>query len=490
MLSFTCAAYDTTYSESELKCLTGSEGVAEVVETVVATRDYNLMERTLKVVEKKEKSKFDLRSCQKLLLMLIRSRSQHALSSSRILFVNKILSGLLPSLEPDDELYDMILSSIEKFGHDNLTSGISSMLNDTTRMKNHNLSFFLRRADFILTINRGLENKMEHRTSYLEKSISDLESLGANVVGNSDEINTKLLSMISDYGWEEMSSVVEATLSFMHRKIKASYSNKTATALLDRCFLIWKLHDHPCAFLQTCLEDFAKDFACSLSESGLGADKIQGEKQKIFVKAICYAMAHGAHSDMATIGGWAIVNQNTFSAVLEAIPAQSIELEFNTQDLLRDILNKCLVQQTANWYSHPLRENGTRDPSIHIQKILKDHPLLPHMVDEEGRTTLHYAAAATGTDPSPRLRASHETINHLIEANPEGVSRLDPVTGLYPFMLAAGNSPTTRLRSLQINNITASFSLLLANPNLVACGAQPDVADNSRKRKRDTEVDT
>ena len=56
-------AYDTTYSESELKCLTGSEGVAEVVDKVVSTRDYDMLERVLKVVEKKKKSKFDVRSC-------------------------------------------------------------------------------------------------------------------------------------------------------------------------------------------------------------------------------------------------------------------------------------------------------------------------------------------------------------------------------------------------------------------------------------------
>ena len=92
------------------------------------------------------------------------------------------------------------------------------------------------------------------------------------------------------------------------------------------------------------------------------------------------------------------------------------------------------------------------------------------MVDEEGRITLHYAAATNTAQPRVQ-RASHEIINHLMEANSDGVSLVDPVTGLYPFMLASGP------------NITASFSLLLANPNLVDCSAQTDVAD-SRKRKR------
>ena len=112
-------AYDTNFSEDELKCLIGCEGVAEVTDKVVATRDYNMLERMLKVVERKEKSKFDVQSCRKLLQMLTRSRSKNALSSDRIVLVNKILSGLSPSVEPDDELFNMVLSAVEKFGYNN-----------------------------------------------------------------------------------------------------------------------------------------------------------------------------------------------------------------------------------------------------------------------------------------------------------------------------------------------------------------------------------
>ena len=91
-----------------------------------------MLERVLKVVEEKKKSKFDVRSCQKLLQMLVRSRSQNALSSNRIEFVNKILCGLSPSLEPDDQLYNMILSVVDKFGYDNVNSGIRKVLRDKT----------------------------------------------------------------------------------------------------------------------------------------------------------------------------------------------------------------------------------------------------------------------------------------------------------------------------------------------------------------------
>ena len=459
-----------------MKCLSGSKGVAEVVETVVETRNYDMLERLLKVVEKKEKSKFDLRTCQKLLQMLTRSRSQQ---DHRIVMTNKVLSGLSPSLEPDLELFNVMLSTCEKFGHNNLTSGVESMLNGQARLKGRDLSCFLLRADFILTFNKRLDNG----STFLEKTISNLPTIGmVAAVRNSNEINSTLFSMIEDHGWEEMASIVEAVLSFMHKR---NHSNRTISVLLDRAFLLWKLHNHPCAFLQTCLVDFAKDFAYGMDRSSnhtaTSTQLLSGERRKIFVKAICYLMAHGTADNHTSLGRWAIGSDILLSALLTAIPAQSAALGFDTRILLRGILNKCLVQQsTANWYSHPVREDGTRDPSLHIKKILKDHPLLPHMVDEEGRITLHYAAA---TSQAPRAqRASHETINHLMEANPDGVSLVDPVTGLYPFMLAAIES-TSGPVSTRSNNITASFSLLLANPNLVVCGAQTDVAD-SRKRKR------
>ena len=156
--------------------------------------------------------------------MLTRSRSKNALSSDRIVLVNKTLSGLSPSLEPDDELFNMIISAVEKFGHDNITTGISAMLNDQARLKGHKLSVFLRRVEFILTLNKRLENE----TSYLEKSISDLSSSGGYKLGiASDVLNKTIFSMITEHGWDKMASVVEATLSFLHRSFGMSITNQS-----------------------------------------------------------------------------------------------------------------------------------------------------------------------------------------------------------------------------------------------------------------------
>ena len=476
-------AYDTTYSESELKCLGGCEGVAEVTDKVVVSRDYDMLDRMLKVVEKKKKSKFDVRSCQKLLQMLVRSRSQNALSSERVAFVNKILCGLSPSLEPDDQLYAMILSVVDKFGHDNITSGISTLLHNATRKKDHDLSFFLQRAQFILTLNKTLEAG----SRYLRKSISDLSKSGTKTIGYNEEINPTIFSMIKEHGWEDMASVVQAALSFMHRKVSVNKENKTVEVLLNRAELIWKLHDYPCSFIQSCLVNFSEDFRLALNlGSYTMTNHLKGARQKVVIKAIYYLMVHGTDNARYNLGSWAISSKVTLSTLLTAITTHSTELEYDAQTLLRDILNKCLIpysNQRSGWTSQPWRIDQTIDPSLHIQRVLKDHPNLPQMVDGVGRISLHYAAA--GFTPTPATIhhrttakfAPQETIEHILKANPAGASVRDPITGIYPFMLTAVSDAA--------DSVSSTFSLLLANPSLVMSGIQGEVdtVDN-RKRKR------
>ena len=428
----------------------------------------------LKVVEKKEKSKFDVRSCQKLLQMLVRSRSQNALSSNRIEFVNRILCGISSSLEPDDELNEMILSAVDKFGHDNITSGISAVLDDITRMKDHNVLFFLQRVQFILTLNKRLEDDSD----YLDKCINKLTSYGARVIGDSASINSTIFTMIEEHEWSQITGVVEAVLSFMHEKI---HSNKSISVLVNRADLIWKLHDYPCDFIESSLEDFAKDFAISLGSSGHHSVTIhlKGDAtQKIFVKAICYLMTHGSDDNRNRLGSWAMSSEDTLSTLLTAITTHSTELEYDAQVLLRDILNKCLVQYSTGMsgWNNPLREDRTRDPSLHIQRVLKDHSNLPRMVDGDGRITLHYAAASSSSPVSVE-RARPESIEQILKAYPEGASVVDPVTGLYPFMLAAGNG--------EARSVSSSLSLLLADPSLVISNIQGEVDTiDNRKRKR------
>jgi len=441
-----------------------------------------MLERVLKVVEEKKKSKFDVRSCQKLLQMLVRSRSQTALGSNRIEFVNKILCGLSPSLEPDDQLYNMILSVVDKFGYDNVNSGIQKVLRDITRMKDRDLLFFLRRAQFILTLNKALENE----TQYLDNSISDLSVSTTKTIVNSACINSTIFSMIEEHGWEDMASVVKAALSYMHRTVSDNKTNLSITTLVNRADFIWKLHDYPCDFIQSSLKDFSEDFSFGVQGNrSTSTAHLKGDAtQKVFMRAICYLMDDGTDESLKRFGSWAMSTEDVLSTLLTAITTHSTELGYDVQILLRDLLNKCLVQHSTTSYSgwnNPMREDRTRDPSLHIQRVLKDHPNLPRMVDGDGRITLHYAAArsnySTGMSRVNSIAgAPPETIEHILKANPAGASVRDPVTGVYPFMLTAVSDT--------IRSVSSTYSLLLANPSLVMSGIQEADIAGSRKRKR------
>jgi hypothetical protein len=88
---------------------------------------------------------------------------------------------------------------------------------------------------------------------------------------------------------------------------------------------------------------------------------------------------------------------------------------------------------------------------------------LPAIEDDNNRLTLHHVIEST-TAPS-------DAVMIILEANPAGASVRDPITNLYPFMLAGIS-----------DKMDAAHSLLLANPTLVAGGIPTAVADN-RKRK-------
>ncbi len=105
----------------ELKCLGGTDEVAKVCKTIVETREHGLLDRLLSVVASKKGSKFDAKSYQILLQLLIKSRKK---ISSRVELVNKIIAGLSSSVEPDELLFDTIIDAVEKL----VTTGLATTL--------------------------------------------------------------------------------------------------------------------------------------------------------------------------------------------------------------------------------------------------------------------------------------------------------------------------------------------------------------------------
>ncbi|KAL9182066.1 hypothetical protein ACHAXT_012409 [Thalassiosira profunda] len=462
-------AYDATLVDAELQCLRGTAGVAEVTGKIVATRNYSMLERVLSVVDSKKKAKFDVSSCKKVLQMLNRSKSKKATSSERIEFVRKTLSGL-DSSEPDAELYDAIRAAAGRFGYENVKAQVADLIGDVDRRDRLQLHLFLLRCDFILKLSNG-----GHENNLLDTLCQALPLFGANKIEDSGVINSTIDSLMSEHGWEAVATVVESTLRFLHSK---SRFNRTIPALLDRARLLQEISGHPYGFVQSCLVDFAKDFVNGLNSVGAHVAKphLRGDNKQIFVKAICHVMEHGLAADLAIFGSWLVNDQDVFPLALEVIVEQANALGFEARGLIHKVLNRCLVMHSAyNWYRHR-GADGKIPRSLHVRKIIADYPGMTRTPDEDGRLTLHCAVADK--------RTASETITDVFESYPEAVAIRCPITGLYPFMLAATSQVSTVTKMVE-----ASFRLLLADPSLVAGGIPVEDDGGSRKRKRSASLD-
>ena len=264
-----------------------------------------------------------------------------------------------------------------------------------------------------------------------------------------------------------MESVVKSSIYSLKR-----VSSKSLTDLLNRALLLWNVqHSARYSFIQACLVDFAVDFVKGLQTGGttMLTRTLENDSSKIsFVRAVSYVIGHGAESVFNDFGNWATIYETRLAALLKIV-AESNNAGMAPQRMILDILNKCLVQQSVTLpYGWPgqKKEDGSVPRSIHVRRVLDDYPDTAQKMDSKGRFTLHHACANTST--------SFETVMNVLEANPKGVSVRDPVSGLYPFMLAASK-----------DNVAASFSLLLANPSLVLGGTiQVDAVDAKKKRKR------
>jgi len=443
--------------------------VAEVTNKVVATRDNSLLERLLAVVERKDKSRFDTQSCRKLICMLNRRRGNINRDASLVV---RVFSGLSCSHEPDTELFNALLDAVGKFGHDNLTNCISKFLCDVARKDQHTLVTLLRRADFVLQLNERFDNTFD----YLGKVLASFTSFGVSsyLSSHMENINQTVSMLIVQHGWDTMAPVVQATLDFMHIQ---SSSMKSISARCKHTLLLWKVLDkNPYGFMPGALADFAYDFSKDLSL--VTTRELKGTNQNILVEALRYIIAYGDSEAHKRFGEWSVSSSELFTTFLSAVSPQSTDLDFETQSFLLSVLNKCLVHKSVTRHymwrslidpSGNITDEAQRNiavQSMHIRMIVEKFPHLPAIEDDNNRLTLHHVIEST-TAPS-------DAVMIILEANPAGASVRDPITNLYPFMLAGIS-----------DKMDAAHSLLLANPTLVAGGIPTAVADN-RKRKRIT----
>ncbi len=390
--------------------------------------------------------------------MLVKSRKD---ASSRVALVKKIITGLSSSLQPNDLLYDTMIDVIDKLGHEDLQGTIGGLLDNAQRKRHQDISIFLRRADFGLKLNERIEGG---DASFLEGAISDLNTTSVGVgVSNSVTAVSKIMDLITEYNDVDLSSLVNACLNFFHRK------GNTLRILMERTRLLESLlATNKFGSLELSLVEFAADFAgymhtCAHSTLQRTLD---GEEKERIIKAIEYVMEFGTPNDYEKVGKMAIRTRKLFSSFTNAI----ISVSGEESSLLRDVLNKCLLQYSITsehttmyqWTTYsPGEPSVPPTPPLHVQKVIELYPNVVHTVDNDGRLPLHYATASS--------TASVEVIMEVFGKYKGGASIPDPMTGLFPFQLAAAS-----------DNVEASFSLLLANPCLVSTG----IETNDKKRKR------
>ena len=466
-------AYDQFF-EPEVMCLGGVKNVAKVSEAVVTARDYNLLDRLMFVVEAKEKSKFNSDSCEKLIQMLMKSKKDPMLRDT---LVNKVLSGLAATEEPDEQLYEAIIGAVDKFGHETLRESIEELLSHVTRKRSKDISIFLRRIDFGLQLSSRVE---EGGPNYLQVAIDDLSRHGnTDSVEDSAAMVNKIMDLISSYTEHDLSNVVEACLTFLHRvRVMGVITNdKSFPLILNRAGLFVKLHrtkNKKFSFdnLQSHLVGFAADFVDQLGKVTWKAAKgiLNGQYKKMFVQATIFVTCYGKKTRVDKFGKLVLRSLDFFTTFVNAVIQESDAAR------LCHILNKCLLQHSivsndkSVFSAWTVKNRNAQDvlptPSLHIRKIFEMCPAIVELMSntKNKRLPLHYAVASS--------TASYEVVMEVFNAYKHAASIRDPVTGLYPFQLAAS-----------VGNFQASHSLLLENPCVVApSSATVKISDKKRKR--------
>eukprot|EP00984_Skeletonema_dohrnii_P030579 scaffold22177_cov90-Skeletonema_dohrnii-CCMP3373.AAC.1 len=493
-------AYDAD-SVYELKCaevskgsisgrIIRNDGVMAAAADVVKKQDYSLLGRLLDVVESKEELRFYSSTCRDLLEMVISTGKKCDGTTS---LASRIIGALSKSVEPDSVLWDKIVSAVKKFGWRDLRANVSSLLFDESRKKESDtgssrksrisLGVFLNRIDFCLKLSGA--DAYVRRSNFAQKCISD----SIQDLAKTDSKNVffrfvaKIDSMVEAHGWKAMATVVKHSHEFLLRNARWRIDY-----FVEMGRHVSKFHrKHSCSITLEAMKSFPMTFASKMAEcyfSELKNCLSSSPLVEALLASIRIVIEHGDQHAMDLVGKRLVSHRSTCSSFVKTA-SESVIDSIEPQTFLLDALNKLFVQHSIDSevacecergsscdckWNVGASDNVSEDaiivsPSLHIKLTLDASSNLAHMKDKDGRLPLHYAAA----------RGVYETVACILEANPKAAVIRDPVTGLYPFMLAGSNE-----------NTAAAFELLLSDPNLVLGGipADEDDEENDRKRKR------
>lgn len=435
-------AYDES-SELELRCLEGHSTVKAECRRIVQTNDLALLDRVLTLIETKKHCgiESDLSCC--ILDMLMESSDEQSLVIS---LVSRLLLSS-PTKEPRENLWTEILFAVQKFGWKEIGESVALLLNNEKRKKGTPTLVFITRIEFVMKL-REIKDAYAFAQQYILDSTNDFLDNNASFTCRAYDIGdtlTKIENIVEHYGWKEERVVVTA-INHLISNVHTALTYR----ILDIGHLAFKIHvERSCNATKDFTVKFAKSFS-RVPNFIFNHTTVKENRYATLLQTLRVAIDHGSQDELNSLGGLCVRNKTGFSLLLK-IATEAVDGDIEPQSLLRDLMNHCLFQHAIPSNSYSWKANATESdvsPSLHIEMIFEEFPNLAYSVDHAGRLPLHHAVAQN---------TSYEILEYIVAKNPVAATVHDPVSGLYPFMIAGS-----------VDNASAAFKLLLASPNLVA----------------------
>ena len=476
-------AYDES-CDFELKCLSGHASSNEcnlAAEKIVAEKNIGLLKRLINLLESNKRGvpKLSFGPSAELIALLIGDDGL-SLGDQRASLIASVMKYTRRWEQPDQVFFDSLVSAVKCVGWSLLSEAISGLMRRGGRGKNLWLSQFLVDVDFLLKLSIPSTVPDLDASVLIDNCLNDFESsvskkhCGAFL---SDTASTKIQEIIDRYGWTSMvERVVNATAKAMRLAqevdVDSSFSIMSTMIFLAEILLKLDSMDQSSS-LSFHLGDVIRGFCSRLQEERCYMPNIpfqQSSWDRIAV-ALRLIIQYGNDDDCVDFGRWITSPSHTdgFNRLLD-------QLSFETDgDLCIEFLNNCDLQcllqckGVANFdENYAFLHQHFSHPTVQIDQMLQKFPEISQAVDSNGRIPLHHATASE--------YVCDRTVDLLLEANRIGVSRVDPVTGLYPFMLAS---------TCKNDDVGIAFKLLVADPSLVGGALDSD----GKKRKRSPSMD-
>ena len=437
-------AYDES-SEFELMALGGKIAMEDAVDDVVCSWDASLLKRLVQAIQLKgSKCALPLSSCRTLLSTILGededSEEDRLVPDKKdmVSFVPTVLRNLCSEDEPDEDLYKLVLSAIEKLGWHNLVEPIATLMKKKAKLQTLKLPQFLSRVEFIFKAEANSSCTTDELRTFLDLSCYDFSQSPnykkhPRAANKSDSVATsviyeKLEGWVKERGWELMEGVAQVTFSAC-ANIDEQQNNdyqEELKGLMKRCEALLRLYSgNPSGRteIKKLLCDAASDIVRKIERPGKFHILASEEWMCMLLKRLLFRF--GSQTIFDRFGKCLVKDEGALLTVLKYLgdhPNQFYQIH-------RDILNKCLVQHSINGEWKKEAADEFRSSSLHIRRVLSSYPRIACEKDFVGRLPLHWSTDCDG----PKV----DNVTDIFNSNTKDCSVADPITGLFPFMLAA-----------------------------------------------------